>query len=83
MLDPPLETYVNGKIALLGDAVCIMVVPLHFFATIRLTGARHASSSRSWCWTSHRRRLCPIQPTLPPTNCEIQYRSNVPYFHID
>jgi hypothetical protein len=79
---PPLETYVNGNIALIGDSVC---TPIEFAdlkkkalcSLILSTGARHVTSPRSRCWSRIRRCACALSTTQRPTDQRIKHCSCV------
>lgn len=58
VVHPPLESYVKGRIALVGDAVRPVQLPARYNVTNVNQGARHASALGCRRWSGHRRCVC-------------------------
>ena len=65
---PPLETFVNGRVVLVGDAVSLLTCVVGSSTRIRFpnfSGTRNAPTSWRWCRAGFRGCLHPLSTTEP------------------
>ena len=70
-LYPPLETFVNGRIVLVGDAVSYVSSGIRRRSHLFL-GTWNASASRRWCRARFRRCLHALPTTEPSYDCQVK-----------